>query len=241
MKLNLPNKITISRFFSAFVLFVLLILLHYWDGFKHPVSYCAAAVVFLIGAVSDSLDGYLARKYNMVTRFGRIADPFADKILVCGTFILLIPVTTFVPAWYVLVIMARELGVTALRAQIEDSGKSFAAVWSGKLKMVFQSIAIPVVLVYEAFRESLAGQFWYYTLAVIAAALLFTVLSGFLYLRNAVLLLREQEGSSEAAAAPEGGASAATEAEGDATSEGGAETPESTATDAADDSSPPTP
>ena len=112
-------------------------------------------MLFIIAAGTDWLDGYYARKYGQVTTLGRILDPFADKVIVCGTFIFLAADpddgTTFpcgLRAWMVVVIVGRELLVTALRSFIEDRGSDFSAKMSGKLKMVFQCIAAGTCLFY---------------------------------------------------------------------------------------------
>ncbi|MGP1273449.1 MAG: CDP-alcohol phosphatidyltransferase family protein [Phycisphaerales bacterium] len=115
-----------------------------------------AAGLFVIAAATDALDGILARRWNAVTRFGRVMDPFADKILVLGSFVLLAgpgfvgfslqPATGFA-GWMVVVILSRELLITSLRGLIEAGGADFSARSAGKIKMVVQSIAIPAVLI----------------------------------------------------------------------------------------------
>ena len=111
--------------------------------------YWAALVLFLIAAGTDWLDGWYARKYNMVTKLGRVLDPFCDKVLICGTFILLavemnsdlFPWWGKVAGWMAVVVVARELLVTVLRSMIEGAGGDFSAKMAGKLKMWFQCIA----------------------------------------------------------------------------------------------------
>ena len=115
--------------------------------------------LFIVAAGTDWLDGYYARKYSQVTTLGRILDPFADKVIVCGTFIFLmaIPAMAEVPwglrAWMVVVIVGRELLVTALRSFIEDRGSDFSAKMSGKLKMVLQCVAAGACLFYLSYDE----------------------------------------------------------------------------------------
>ena len=131
-----------------------------------------AAGIFIVAAITDALDGYLARKWNAVTTFGRIMDPFADKLLVIGAFVFLagpgfthtgdaiihlpgkppLPETvsgsvTGVHAWMIAVILGRELLVTSIRAEAEGRGLSFAATASGKWKMILQAVCIPAVLI----------------------------------------------------------------------------------------------
>jgi CDP-diacylglycerol---glycerol-3-phosphate 3-phosphatidyltransferase len=111
--------------------------------------YLAAFVLFVVAAGSDWIDGWWARRYQQITQFGRILDPFCDKVLICGTFVLLavamrgssIPWYAQVAGWMAVVVMARELLVTALRSFMEQQGADFSAKFAGKLKMWFQSIA----------------------------------------------------------------------------------------------------
>lgn len=155
MRMNLPNQITVARFFLAIICLVLLA--GYEEGRRAEQLWMldTAFWVFIIAAISDILDGYLARRQNQVTSFGRILDPFVDKILVCGGFILLLgsgfddargaPVTGL-SAWMVVVIVARELLVSGLRGFSEASGKPFAANYWGKSKMVVQCVTVPLII-----------------------------------------------------------------------------------------------
>ena len=144
---NLPNQLTAMRLVLAVVMFCLI-------PWETGAAYLAAAVLFLLAAGTDWLDGYFARKYNLVTRLGRILDPFADKVIICGSFIYLAAEPAMaadplgVKAWMVVVIVGRELLVTALRSFIEQRGGDFSAKMPGKLKMVLQCIAAPVGLFY---------------------------------------------------------------------------------------------
>lgn len=130
--LNLPNQLTMARLVLSLVLF----------GLLEFHLYLASFVVFVIAASTDWLDGYCARKYKLVTTLGRILDPFVDKIIICGTFITLTADRrSHVMAWMAVVIVGRELLVTALRSFLEQQGRDFSASFSGKLKMVVQCIA----------------------------------------------------------------------------------------------------
>ena len=124
-----------------------------------------------VGASTDWLDGYWARKYGQVTTLGRILDPFVDKIIVCGTFIFLaaIPGSGVVP-WMAVLIVGRELLVTALRSFLEGEGADFSAMMSGKLKMLVQCVAVLVSLyaLYHAVPYPPALD-WALTLSVWAA------------------------------------------------------------------------
>lgn len=131
---NVPNVLTAVRFLLSIVVFVL-IPLH---------QYFAAMMVFIIAASTDWIDGWWARKYNQVTKLGRIFDPFVDKIIICGTFIFLAaewPASGIMP-WMAVVVMGREMLVTAIRSEIEGRGGDFSAQFMGKLKMVFQCAAV---------------------------------------------------------------------------------------------------
>ena len=147
---NLPNQLTSLRLILSVILFCLIA----WE------QYLVSLVLFVIAAGTDWLDGYFARKYGQVTTLGRILDPFADKVIVCGTFIFLVAILAALPdikhelrpwglqPWMVVVIVGRELLVTALRSFIEDRGVDFSAKMSGKLKMVLQCVAAGVCLFY---------------------------------------------------------------------------------------------
>lgn len=134
---NVPNQLTTLRFVLSVVLFVII----------ERQQYLAAMYVFIVAAGTDWLDGYWARKYGQVTTLGRIFDPFVDKIIICGTFIFLaaIPGSGLV-AWMAVVVVGREMLVTALRGYIEQHGGDFSASMSGKLKMVFQCAAAALSL-----------------------------------------------------------------------------------------------
>lgn len=145
---NVPNVLTMFRVVFSIGIFCLV-----------PFGlYIPALVFFILAAVTDFLDGWWARKYKQVTVFGRIMDPFADKLLVCGTFICLLgaPRVANVPHWYflqpwmVVVIVARELWITSLRAFVEKEGGDFSAKWIGKWKMALQCVCLPAILLYLA-------------------------------------------------------------------------------------------
>ena len=150
-----PNRITMLRFVASLVLFLILTV---W-GESDPKAIEAAIDVcfwlFLAIAFSDYLDGYLARRGNHITAFGRIADPFVDKVLVIGTMIFLAVLEwsrPWFPAWIVVIVVAREFLVTGIRGYVESQGLAFPADWFGKVKMIVQCIAIGVVLGLFAFE-----------------------------------------------------------------------------------------
>ena len=158
MKINLPNQITLGRLLLAVIFFALLA--RFDVRAKETVWILDLCfVLFIVAAGTDWLDGYLARKRNEVTAFGRVLDPFVDKVLVCGTFVFLAgpgfqdaggeQVTRLAP-WMVVLIVGRELLVTGLRGFSESKGVSFGASAYGKAKMVLQSITAPTLLFFVA-------------------------------------------------------------------------------------------
>lgn len=162
MNINLPNKITIGRILLAVVFFVLLA--QYSQRAPAVWILDLAAGLFIVAALTDFVDGYLARKRNQVTALGRILDPLADKLLVCGAFVLLCGThfvdatghnVTEVAAWMVVVIVGRELLVTGLRGFNESVGRPFGASIHGKIKMWTQSIAAPVILLMVAHGDAI--------------------------------------------------------------------------------------
>ncbi|MEE8451627.1 MAG: CDP-diacylglycerol--glycerol-3-phosphate 3-phosphatidyltransferase [Thermoguttaceae bacterium] len=186
---NLPNQLTSLRLILSIILFAFVAWGYYLTGM----------VLFIIAASTDWLDGYYARKYGQVTTLGRILDPFADKVIICGTFIFLvaIPEMRDVPwglrAWMVVVIVGRELLVTALRSFIEERGSDFSAKMAGKLKMVLQCVAAGAGLFYLSYDPITEGSTWCWVLFVVSlwSSVLLTVYSGVGYIVAAVKLLRK--------------------------------------------------
>jgi CDP-diacylglycerol--glycerol-3-phosphate 3-phosphatidyltransferase len=138
---NLPNKITLVRI-VLIPLFMLIV------GLKLPYGDYLATVVFVIAALTDTLDGYLARRRQEVTRFGKLLDPLADKLLVSAALLVLVEGGRLV-SWVALLIIGRELAVTGLRAIAAADGIVIAASPLGKLKTIFQIIAITALLVQD--------------------------------------------------------------------------------------------
>ena len=129
--LNLPNQITMARLLIVVLLFVFLSLeIRGWGfiGNRH-LALNLAMVVFIICVATDWLDGWLARRSGQVTVFGRIADPFVDKVVVCGTFIYLVKLTDHIEPWFPVVLIGREFLVSGLRSYIESRGIAFGARW----------------------------------------------------------------------------------------------------------------
>jgi CDP-diacylglycerol--glycerol-3-phosphate 3-phosphatidyltransferase len=177
---NVPNQLTVLRLILSLALFVLIAFQFYLAGF----------FVFAVAAGTDWMDGYWARKYGQVTTLGRILDPFVDKIIVCGTFIFLGAVPgSGITAWMAVLIVGRELLVTALRSFLEGEGANFSAVMSGKLKMLLQCVAALVSL-YALYYGAPYPVVLEWTLVVsVWAAVVMTVYSGAAYVHRAYVLL----------------------------------------------------
>jgi CDP-diacylglycerol---glycerol-3-phosphate 3-phosphatidyltransferase len=194
--------LTASRFFMAIGLFIIL---SFYDArsaadLGWPLLDVAFAV-FLVGVCTDMVDGYLARTLGHLTTFGRIADPFVDKIIICGTLIYFAGsqfvdprdpsgnLTGWQP-WMVVVIVARETLVTGMRSFSESHSLPFAATLSGKVKMILQCIAICWSLFYAAHWT--AGPEWTrYARDFFAwSTALFTGATGLIYVKRAYLLLK---------------------------------------------------
>lgn len=136
--MNLPNKLSIARALCIPVIVVLLYLNH--DGCR-----IAAGVLFILAALTDLLDGQIARKYNLVTDFGKFIDPVADKLLVLATLVMLVR-GGLMEAWVTVVILCRELAVDGLRMVAVGQGKVIAAGSLGKWKTTFQMVTIVCIL-----------------------------------------------------------------------------------------------
>lgn len=149
--MNLPNKITTLRVVLAFVFLFLL-----WVRF--PFSFFAAWFVFIIAAVSDVYDGKIARQYGIVTDFGKLMDPVADKIVICAAFISFVQMqATHVPAWMVVIIISREFIITSIRLLALSKGQILAAGRWGKHKTVSQVFSIMTILTFLAVRDVATG------------------------------------------------------------------------------------
>jgi len=151
--MNLPNKITISRILLIPIFIVILSISFDWgtytlDGEAYPITHIVAAILFLIASITDWLDGYLARKYNLITNMGKFLDPLADKLLVSAAFIMLVELD-LVQAWIVILIISREFAVTGLRLVAAGEGIVLAASSMGKLKTASQLIAIALLLLHN--------------------------------------------------------------------------------------------
>ena len=138
--MNLPNKLTIFRviLIPFFVFFMLA------PYFPDNGKYIAVAI-FIIASLTDMLDGKIARKYNLVTNFGKFMDPLADKLLVCSAMICLVA-TGQLASWIVIIIISREFIISGFRLIASDNGRGIAASYWGKFKTVFQMLMIIVLI-----------------------------------------------------------------------------------------------
>ncbi|MDF7683696.1 CDP-diacylglycerol--glycerol-3-phosphate 3-phosphatidyltransferase [Lactobacillus sp. ESL0679] len=177
--MNLPNKLTVFRIFLIPV-FVLIVMFGgnastqvgsstvYW-------RLVIAAVVFAVASATDWFDGHIARSRNMVTNFGKFADPLADKMLTMTAFIMLVELK-LAPAWVVVIIVCRELAVTGLRLILaENKGQVMAAAMPGKIKTTCQMLSVIFLLI---------GNFYYIGTILLYLALIFTIYSGWDYFHN---------------------------------------------------------
>ncbi|MRG85333.1 CDP-diacylglycerol--glycerol-3-phosphate 3-phosphatidyltransferase [Salinibacillus xinjiangensis] len=180
--MNIPNRITLSRILLIPFFIVLLAVPLDWGEIEIgegtlPISHLAAAILFIVASTTDWIDGYYARKHNLVTNLGKFLDPLADKLLVSAAFILLVELG-LAPAWIVILIISREFAVTGLRLVAAGEGMVLAASQMGKLKTWIQIIAISALLLHN-FPFSLMG--FPFDVVALYAALIITVISGIDY------------------------------------------------------------
>ena len=138
--MNLPNKLTLFRVILL-PFFVFFLLTPYFEGYGNYI----AVAIFIVASITDFLDGKIARKYNLVTNFGKFMDPLADKLLVCSALICLIQLES-IPAWVVIIIIAREFIISGFRLIASDNGVVIAASYWGKFKTAFQMLTVIVLI-----------------------------------------------------------------------------------------------
>ncbi|WP_136056679.1 CDP-diacylglycerol--glycerol-3-phosphate 3-phosphatidyltransferase [Microbacterium sp. K24] len=175
---QLPNAITVARIPLAVVFFILL-LLGGTDGIPDPTLRWIAGVLFIVGISTDWVDGYLARKYEIVTDFGKLWDPIADKLLTGAGFIGL-AILGEVDWWIVVIILIREWGITVHRLMVA-SEHVVAAAWMGKVKTAFQGVALGWALLPLHFFIGL-GPWTLITFLLMIVVLVLTVASGIDYI-----------------------------------------------------------
>jgi CDP-diacylglycerol---glycerol-3-phosphate 3-phosphatidyltransferase len=180
---NLPNRITISRIIliPIFVIIMLIQVEEWGDitilGATMPVTHLVGALIFIIAATTDWIDGHYARKLNLVTNMGKFLDPLADKLLVSAALIVLVELQ-MAASWIVIIIISREFAVTGLRLVLAGEGEVVAANMLGKIKTWTQIVAISALLLHNIFFEMFSFPFDELALWV---ALFFTVWSGLDY------------------------------------------------------------
>lgn len=164
--MNIANKVTVLRL----LLIPVFLVLYYIYG----TAYNIAAIVFVIASLTDALDGHLARSRNLVTIFGKFVDPLVDKLLTMAAFVVLVE-ASIIPAWAVIIIIARELIITGFRTLAADKGITIAASKWGKLKTTSQMIALVLLLLNNS-TLNIAGVYVFYI------AVILTIISGLDYI-----------------------------------------------------------
>lgn len=177
--MNLPNKLTILRIFMIPLFIVLMVAPLNWGtismfGSTFTTAEFIGTIIFAIASFTDWLDGYIARRDNIVTNFGKFADPLADKMLVATAFIILVE-KGLAPGWVVSIIICRELAVTGLRLLLVTGGEVMAAAWPGKIKTATQMLAIILLFLDNLPFEGLGFPFASWMLYL---CLVFTIYSG---------------------------------------------------------------
>ena len=195
--MNLPNKLTVSRFVLTIAFLGVM-----FSQVKYHET--VALVLFIAGGITDFFDGYIARRDKLITNFGILMDPLADKIMVCSAFIAFVGLN-WIPPWMVVIIVARELAITGLRLLAASKGVVLAAEGYGKHKTITQIAAIISILVLASYDEwgafgravfgfKVFGEPWINAFKELAIwlAVILTFTSGWLYLwRNRALYLQD--------------------------------------------------
>lgn len=180
---NVPNMLTSIRLLLAVAVMGLIPLGYFQTGL----------IIFLIAVSTDWMDGYWARKYGQVTKLGRIFDPFVDKIIICGSFIVLVGIPhSGVASWMAILVVARELLVTSLRGIIEGGGGDFSASQLGKWKMVLQCAAVVAVML-VLISHPAAAWLTYTAQALLWSSIALTIYSGYDYTLAAARVMREDD------------------------------------------------
>ena len=178
--MNIPNLLTTLRFFMIPCFLI---------SFRaEGECKLMSAAIFILASITDVLDGYIARKYNMTTKWGQLMDPLADKLLVTSALVCMVQ-TGVVPGWMVIVILAREFAITGLRSVAASEGVVIAAAWSGKIKTVTQMIAIIFLLIGNWPFELISVPFAQIMLWI---AVIMTVYSGAEYIYKSRELFRSR-------------------------------------------------
>lgn len=199
MKINLPNKLTIFRIILVPIMVIVPFLNIKGTFLNIPYTYWIMNLIFIIASITDNLDGRIARKHNMVTTFGKFADPLADKILVLSTMIILVEMNKL-PAWIPIIVLAREFIVSGYRLiAVEKGGQVIAASIWGKIKTATQMVAIILAFIdLNKFGAFITTKLTGYSLVIniLATALMFVsviaaIFSGWDYLKNGKELFKD--------------------------------------------------
>ena len=180
--MNLPNRITLFRIILVPVIMIIAEIdkLNFLLFYHVTCQNLIILILFLIATFSDFLDGYIARKRNLITNFGKFADPLADKILVIALLVILLGQGTVLKGYVVTIIVIRELVVTGMRLLAVEKGMVIAAGWLGKIKTNVQFLLIILLLINGSYQS--IGAFEIITMVVMYLAVFFTVLSGIAYI-----------------------------------------------------------
>lgn len=196
--MNLPNKLTMARM-AAIPFFIACFYLPAWQAFTllgaaFEWRYLIAGFIFIMAYVTDTLDGRIARKYNLVTDFGKLMDPIADKLLTAACMIMLIgrgqmSICDFLMPIFTVIVIAREFMISGMRLVAASKGRVMAAGTLGKIKTTLQSVALPMVLIAGPFFRAIKVPADF---IVLAASVVMTIWSGLDYmLRNRELFKAE--------------------------------------------------
>lgn len=184
--MNLPNKLTLLRIALIPVMVIIAYIKPLQEIFVLNISLANIinVIIFFAASITDALDGYIARKHNLITTFGKFADPLADKLLVMTAMLILMAQGAF-PMWAIILILSREFIVTGIRLVAVDSGKVIAASNLGKIKTIATMVALIILFFHEAHFIV-----FYLGLAAAYFATAFTIISGFDYfLKNKDIVL----------------------------------------------------
>ena len=185
--MNLPNKLTVGRIVLV-PFFVAALLIDF------PCNYVVALLIFIAASITDMLDGKIARKRNLVTDFGKFADPLADKILVLALMIILLEQKSLLPGFAVTIILAREFIVTGFRIIAASKNVVIAAGWLGKIKTNLQFLMV-ILLLLNGTAPSTIGIFEIIIIIVIYATVALTVISGVEYIVKNIHVFNKEKGN----------------------------------------------